>query len=279
MQSTPLPLLQPDHLSVRVNDAEQMHRLFTGVFALPAAWPFQSLAFAKFSWVSVGNTNIEFWQASSNADLPLDSNPLMPFVHGMAVDCVDTEQTVAALTEIGFSCTPAKSFGTPDAEGRQVNACTKSQLLDVSTPMCQVFLCHWHREGLIFPWKEKLSTAERRQREKLALSAVGGGLLGIEGLAEIRMSVPDLGHAALGWNRISRRMPVAGQYRWDIGAGIVLSMHEGAEHMMTSLLFRVRSLVQARRALEERGLLGKHTMDAVAILPEAVAGLDFRLIQ
>ena len=26
MQTTPLPLLQPDHLSVRVNDAEQMHR-------------------------------------------------------------------------------------------------------------------------------------------------------------------------------------------------------------------------------------------------------------
>jgi hypothetical protein len=49
------------------------------------------------------------------------------------------------------------------------------------------------------------------------------------------MSAPDLGHAAPGWNRISRRMPVAGQYRWDIGAGIALSMHEGAEHMMTSL--------------------------------------------
>lgn len=115
MQTTPLPLLQPDHLSVRVNDAEQMHRLFTEVFALPAAWPFQSLAFAKFSWVSVGNANVEFWQASSNADLPLDGNPLMPLVHGMEMDCVDTEQTVAELTAIGFSCTPAKSFGTPDA--------------------------------------------------------------------------------------------------------------------------------------------------------------------
>lgn len=279
MQSSLLPLLQPDHLSVRVNDAEQVHRLFAEVFALPVAWPLQSLTFAKFSWVSVGNTNIEFWQSSSNADLPLDGKPLAPFVHGMAVDCDHTEQTVTALAEIGFACTPAKTFGSTDSEGRQVNACTKSQLLDVSGPKCQVFLCHWHREGLIFPWKENLSAAERRQGEKRALAAVAGGTLGIQGLAEIQMSVPDAVSAALGWDRISRRMSATGEYRWDLGDGIVLSMHEGEEHMMTSLLFRVRSLEQAKRALAERGLLGEHTMDAVAILPKAVAGLDFRLIQ
>lgn len=278
MQSSYLPLLQPDHLSVRVNDAEKLHHLFDKVLALPIAWPLQSLAFAKFSWVSVGNTNIEFWQASNNSDIPLDGKPLIPFVHGIAVDCDGVAQTVAELTDIGFACTPAKTFGTSDADGMQVDACTKAQLLEVSAPMCQVFLCHWHREGLIFPWKEKLSTAERRRKEKQALSASSGGTLGILGLAEIRMSVPDIEHAARGWDLASRRMSER-DHCWDLGDRIILSMHVGSSHMMTSLLFRVHSLEKAKNALKERGLLGEHTMDEVRILPDAVDGLDFRFIQ
>lgn len=278
MRSSYLPLLQPDHLSVRVNDAEKVHRLFVEVLALPVAWPLQSLAFAKFSWVSVGNTNIEFWQASSNSDLPLDGKPLVPFVHGIAVDCDDVAQTVAELTDIGFACTPAKSFGTPGADGKQVDACSKAQLLDVSAPLCQVFLCHWHREGLIFPWKEKLNTAERRKGEKQDLSASGGGALGILGLAEIRMSVPNINQAARGWDLVSRRM-AEGNHCWDLGDGIILSMHAGPTHMMTSLLFRVRSLEKTKDSLTQRGLLGEHTMDEVRIVPDAVDGLDFRFIQ
>lgn len=278
MEITYLPLLQPDHLSVRVNDAQKLHCLFTEVLGLPVSWPLECLTFATFSWVSVGNTNIEFWQASNNSDLPLDGKPLIPFVHGMAVDCDNVAQTVAQLGDIGFACTPAKTFGTSVADGLQVDACTKAQLLEISAPMCQVFLCHWHREGLIFPWKEKLSTAERRINEKRAFSASGGGTLGILGLAEIRMCVPDIQRAARGWDLASRRMAKGG-YFWDLGNSIVLSMHEGASHMMTTLLFRVDSLEKAKDALRERGLLGEHTADEAQILPEAVDGLDFRLIQ
>jgi hypothetical protein len=273
-----LPLLQPDHLAVRVNDAQKLHRLFTEVLGLPISWPLQCLTFATFSWVSVGNINIEFWQASNNSDLPLDGKPLIPFVHGMAVDCDRITQTVAQLSDIGFACSPAKTFGTSDADGLQVDACTKAQLLEISAPMCQVFLCHWHREGLIFPWKEKLSTAERRVNEKRAFSASGGGILGILGLAEIRMRVPDIQHASHGWDLASRRMAKEG-YFWDLGNSIVLSMHEGPSHMMTTLLFRVNSLEKAKDALYERGLLGEHTTDEAQILPEAVDSLDFRLVQ
>jgi hypothetical protein len=196
----------------------------------------------------------------------------------MAVDCDSVVQTVAQLSDIGFACSPAKTFGSFDADGMQVDACTKAQLLQISAPLCQIFLCHWHREGLIFPWKEKLSTAERRRNEKRAFSASGGGILGILGLAEIRMSVPDIQHAARGWDLASRRMAKGG-YFWDLGNSIVLSIHEGPSHMMTSLVFRVHSLEKAKKTLNERGLLGEHTTDEAQILPDAVEGLDFRLVR
>ena len=278
MQSSFLPLLQPDHLSVRVNNASQIHLLFAEVLALPVAWPLQSISYATFSWVSVGNTNIEFWQASSNNDLPLEGKPFIPFVHGIAVDCNGVAKTVAQLRAVGFECAPAKTFGTSDAEGMRVDACTKAQLLEISAPMCQVLLCHWHPQGLIFPWKEKLSAAERRRREKQALSASGGGALGVLGLAEIRMSVPDIEHAARGWDLVYRRRAEC-DHCWDLGDNIVLSIHKGPSQMMTSLLFRVRSLEKARDALKERGLLGDHTVDELRLLPEAVEGLDFRFIE
>ena len=257
-------LMQPDHLSVRVNDAEKLHRQFAEVLGLPVSWPLECIAFAKFSWIGVGNTNNEFWQASNNSDLPLDGESFTPFVHGMAIDCKSVPQTVATLRDIGFACTPAKTFGTSDTDGKQVDACTKAQLLEISSTMCQVFLCHWHHEGLIFPWKEKLSTAERRRNEKRDFSASGGGTLGLLGLAEIRMSVPDIEHAARGW---------------DLGEKMMLTMHEGPSQMMNCLLFRVNSLEKAKEAMEERGLLGDHTLDELRLLPEAVEGLDFRLIE
>ncbi len=102
--------------------------------------------------------------------------------------------------------------------------------------------------------------------------------MGILGLAEIRMRVPDIQRTARGWDLASRRMAKGG-YFWDLGNSIVLSMHEGASHMMTALLFRVQSLEKAKDALNERGLLGEHTTDEAQILPEAVEGLDFRLVQ
>jgi hypothetical protein len=271
-------LRQPDHLSVRVNDAEKLHRLFADVLGLPVSWPLESIAFARFSWVSVGNSNIEFWQASNNSDLPLNGKPLIPFVHGIAVDCDDVAKTVEQLSGIGFACTQAKSFGTSSAEGVQVDACTKAQLLEISAPKCQVFLCHWHREGLIFPWKEKLSTAERRRNEKRALSASGGGALGILGLAEIRMSVPDIEHAARGWDLVYRRIAGRG-HSWDLGDKMMLSLHAGPLQMVTSLMFRVHSFEKANDALKERGLLVEHTENEAQILPDAVEGLDFRLIR
>jgi len=273
-----LPLLQPDHLSVRVNDAEKLHRLFAEVLRLPISWPLQSIAFAKFSWVSVGNTNIEFWQASNNSDLPLEGKPLIPYVHGIAVDCDDVAKTVEQLRRIGFACTPAKSFGTSGADGVQLNACTKAQLLEISAPKCQVFLCHWHPEGLIFPWKEKLGATERRRREKQALSESGGGALGISGLAEIRMSVPDIEHAARGWDRVYRRI-TGRDHCWDLGNKMMLSLHAGSLQMVTSLMFRVHSFEKANDALKERGLLGEHTENEAQILPDAVDGLDFRLVR
>jgi len=56
-------------------------------------------------------------------------------------------------------------------------------------------------------------------------------------------------------------------------------MHEGPSRMMTTLMFSVHSLEKAKDALNERGLLGEHTADEAQILPEAVDGLDFRLVR
>lgn len=85
-------------------------------------------------------------------------------------------------------------------------------------------------------------------------------------------------HAARGWDLVYRRMAEC-DHCWDLGDNIVLSMHAGPSQRMHSLLFRVHSLEKAKDVLKKRGLLGKHTVDELRLLPEAVEGLDFRFIE
>jgi hypothetical protein len=260
-----------DHIMVRVEKVEPLLILFSEIFGLPVSWPLQRKEFANYAWVTLGNTNLEFWAAANNTDLPSDQ--ILPFFSGFALDPPDLGASIALLEECGITCKPPRPFLTKNQQGEQVTNFTNSVILDVSNSVCCVFFCKWGAGGTIFPWPEKLATPERQLREQQQFDQCGGGPLGVIRLAEVTIATPDMSHTRQQWQAITGQSSDA----FDLGRGIILTVHAGETVRITSIVLAVKSLAVARAYLASHSMLGDDSSDGVLISASACSNLCIRL--
>lgn len=280
--SSSIPSLgAPDHISLSVQDAHVLHTFFTKSLGLPCAWPRQVLPNAKFSWVSAGNLTLEIWEnAQPNAQAP--SN----FIQGLALDSQNTTQSVVELKANHFRATDAKTFATKNEKGQAVPACYKSNLLDISAKHAPVFICEWNPGGLIFPWKEQLSSAARRFKEQNQLAAIEGGPLGIQGVCEIGLGAVELDKAVSNWEKVygSAQIgmsPTEANYCFSLGNQIDLVLRKSTVSQFQFITFKVQSLDKVRESLKLNSLLGAEGIGAghkeyICLHTDSSAQLEFR---
>jgi len=269
----PPPYRSIDHIMLRLGAAEPLFDLFSRVFELPVAWPLQHAAFATYGWVHLGNTDLEFWAAASNADLPPHAQP--PLVHGFALEPAGPlPQAMAHTTALGIQCKSPRPAQTTNSQGEVVTNFTNSVLLDLSATGCCVFLCEWDPQGSIYPWDEAATPAQRRAQHRQALQERGGGPLGLIGLQTVHMGTPDLPAHRRHWQALSGSLP--GQ-ALTIAPGVGLELFSAEQLYIASLTFRVHSLAAARAFLGGRHLLQAGTTEDMLSL--ACEGLPIRLVQ
>lgn len=254
---------------VRLLDIEPLLSLFGTILDLPISWPKQTSSFATFAWIHVGNTDLEFWAAKSNADLPPGSQP--PVIHGFALDPIDLTTSIADLARDGIQCKPPRAYQTQDASGLQVTNFTSSVVLDLSSESCCIFFCAWEPEGTIFPWAERLTAAGRRSRDQRELLKRKGGSLGLVGLSEIELSTATRAAEVEKWRTLtgSQGSPMA------LTSDINLRLVSGTHRAIQSLTFEVRSLEVAKTFLMSKNLLGTSSADELTLATHATCGLKF----
>lgn len=273
----PLPPKMPayqsiDHVMLRLTAAEPLFDLFSRVLGLPVAWPLQYSAFATYGWVHAGNTDLEFWAAASNCDLPAHAPP--PLIHGFALEpAVPLPQAMEHAAARGIHCKPARPFQSATARGEVVTNFTNSVLLDLSGPGCCVFFCEWNPRATIYPWDETATPAQRRAQHRSTLQETDGGPLGLIGLRTICMGTPDLEVHRRHWQALSGSPP--GQPIM-LTSGISLELRPTEHLLIESLSFSVRSLPVARAFLSSRQLLTIDTGDELSV---ACGDLDIRLVE
>lgn len=261
-----------DHIMLRLPAAEPLFDLFSSVFELPVAWPLQRAGFATYGWVHVGNTDLEFWAATDNSDLP--SHAPAPLVHGFALEpALPLSLALASANASGIATQPARSYQSLNAAGEVVTNFTNAALLDVSAPSCCVFFCEWDPGAAIYPWDEALTPAQRRARHRRALRDCGGGPLGLIGLNAMRMETPDLAEHRCHWEALAG--PAHGE-AIALTPEISLELVPGDHLRIQSLSFSVRSLAQARGFLASRQLLAGDTGNVLSV---DCAGLNIRLVE
>lgn len=260
-----------DHIMVRVREAEPFIRLFADIFALPVSWPLQRKEFATYAWITLGNTNLEFWAAADNTDLPVEQ--CLPLFSGLALNPPELGASIALLEERGITCKPPRPFITRNQEGKQVTNFTNSVILDVSNLACCVFFCKWGPDGTIFPWSERLTPEERQLREQRQFDQCGGGPIGVVRLAEVTISTPEMSKTRLQWQAITGQTSDT----FDLGRRIALNLHVGETVQITSIVLAVKSLAVARAYLVSHAILGEDSPDEISIGENACSGLCIRL--
>jgi hypothetical protein len=260
-----------DHIMVRVEKAEPILTLFSETFGLPVSWPIQRKDFANYAWVTLGNTNLEFWAATNNADLSSEHN--LPLFSGFALDPPELGTSISILEDRGITCRPPRPFLTKNQQGEQVTNFTNSVIMDVSSSDCCVFFCKWEPDGTILPWPERLTTEERQCREQRQLDQCGGGPLGVIRLAEVAIATPDISKTRQQWQAITGQSSDA----FDLGRGITLTLHAGKTVQITSIVLAVRSLSVARVYLASHSMLGADSNDEVLISANPCSNLSIRL--
>jgi hypothetical protein len=270
--SMDFPLIQSvDHIMVRASAAEPLYDFFSSTLGLPVAWPLQHSEFATFGWVTVGNTNLEFWAARNNSDLP--SATELPLFHGFALGPANLLNSISTLAERGIACKSPRPFVTKRLDGEDVVNFTNSVVLDVSSESCCVFFCDWCADGTIYPWHEKLTASERQQREQAQLLACSGGRLGITGLIEIQIETPKDGASRSAWQAIAQQQGEIIR----LTDSVRLRFVHGPQYKIAALVLGVRSFNKARDYLAQESLLESECASELTLLKEATGGLTFRI--
>lgn len=261
-----------DHVLVRVKNAPLMMDLFATKLGLPVSWPLQSNDFATYGWVTLGNTNLEFWAASNNSDLPSDD--VLPLFHGLALEPDNLPESIQMLLGRGIKCKAPRPYITQTPDGRDVTNFTNSVVLDLSSPLVCIFFCEWGLDGTIFPWHEKLTTTQQKLKQQQLLSACDGGKLGITGLVAVEMLCTQIDETKAKWLALTGRSatPIT-------QGGIELRLQAGNVDRIESIVIGVRSLATTRDVLSEAGLLGACTGNKVSMSPTACPGLHFCFCQ
>ena len=262
-----------DHVLVRVISAQVMMDIFATTLGLPVSWPLQTNDVATYGWVTLGNTNLEFWAATNNSDLPGEA--VLPLFHGLALEPHNLADSIKMLGDRGIKCKAPRPYVTQTADGRDVTNFTNSVVLDVSSPLVCIFFCEWGLEGTIFPWKEQLTTTQRKSKEQQQLSACGGGKLGITGLVEVEIICTRVEETKALWLAMTGNASSA-PFTQD---GIELSFCAGNEDKIESVVIGVRSLATARGELAEARLLGESHGNEISLSKKACSGLHFRFRQ
>lgn len=262
-----------DHVMIRLISVDQLFSLFSNVLGLPVSWPLQRSSFATFGWINVGNTDLELWAAASNSDLPYDCQP--PLFHGFALDPVELSSNISKLAELGIACKTPRPYQTTNEHGLTVTNFTNSVVLDLSSETCCIFFCDWDKNGSIFPWKERLTSVERRARDQDAFEQCKGGALGIVGLSQIELCLQNLSDATTKWCAMtgSDSMPIA------LIDETILELSAGKHNVIQSLTFEVRSLAVAKAFLADKDLLEVVTESELVLALTATGGLRFRFVE
>lgn len=118
-----------------------------------------------------------------------------------------------------------------------------------------------------------------RAAGRVALSACGGGVLGVEGVKEVIVGATDLPAEEERWKRLFDPTPLAADGTWQLGTGPAIRLVADREDRLQALVLKVTSLEKAKAFLRQRGMLGTVSPGEVAIEPREIHALDVRLVE
>lgn len=249
-----------DHVATMSDNPQDLFKTMTETFGLPLAWPYAEYPGFETAGVQAGNVNLEL----------LHFGPLEPkaapeaFFWGVVIEPYPLAESVPELEKLGAE--PQKPEvqmgmfnGKPVKEWTNVTlkALSPSQdytvYLNVYEPAVKAKL-----EGKKITWPQ--------------------GPFGIVETSEIVIMSKDAKALKETWAKAF----APNKFEDDtmaIGTGPAITIEQGSNDVIASLVFKVQSLSKAKSALEKAGILGKTSATVLNVNPEKVQGLNIVMVQ
>ena len=132
----------------------------------------------------------------------------------------------------------------------------------------QVFVVEFHPQ---------IRAAVDPGRMQRLLNDAGGGRIGLTGVRELVIGVPDIEREIERWQALLEPAPTLGDRHWQLPSGPAIRL-ESSSGLCGRLICEVKDIDAAAAFLREQELLGNSTDDELHIAPAALAGLDLRLV-
>jgi hypothetical protein len=253
-----------DHFYAESDQAHSLFTFFKDTFQLPENWPFRDAGTHTSGGLWLGNVVLEFLSAHGG------DKPVKTEFRGIGFEPTrGADETAAELTKRDIAHAEVKNRMRQGADGQTRVVWSLLHLKDFRPIEAEVFFVDY---------KYRKSVAARYQALDDELTARNRGPLGIVGVAEITVGVQDLGEARSKWSALLAPSPQISDDAFVFDSGPRIRLVQAESPGIQGIVLKVRSLDQAAKFLEERGLLAKDEAGHIAISPRAIEGLTIRLL-
>lgn len=249
-----------DHVAVSSEAPEELFNTLSGPLGLPVAWPYTEYPGYSTGGVQAGNVNIEALHFGE----PAQTSTPGAMLFGIVLEPYPLEESVPELKERGAE--PGKEEPqTMEVNGEKVTLWTNVTLKALCGPEYTVYLCEYSPE------------AKKRLEGNKATGPLGP--LGIMSVEKIIITSKNPKELQDEWSKAMAPDKMSSDGTMNIGTGPAIEVTEGEKEEISSLVFNVKSLSEAKSALEKAGLLGKDSGSSLTIDPSKVQGLDLVFVQ
>ncbi|HXW59195.1 MAG TPA: hypothetical protein VEJ23_06920 [Solirubrobacteraceae bacterium] len=301
-----------DHVVVYVSDPQILFRALTERLGLPAGTPVTRLPGFRSGLVVLGNVFLEVIRPAPGrrVGVPLDQG-----VFGLGLEPEPLETAIAELDRRSIPHTmPFADPTSPPSGGAfgfdptsvppytvvMIGGLLGDQVLARSAARTPVAVARWSTRMLVRFWGNRVGdrmfqritltpsvfitefhpqirAAVDPDRMRGLLHDAGGGRIGLTGVRELVIGVPNVEGEIERWQALLEPAPALGVGHWQLPSGPAIRL-QSSPGLSQRLICEISSIDAAAAFLREQELLGDSTDDELQIAPAALAGLDIRLV-
>jgi hypothetical protein len=111
------------------------------------------------------------------------------------------------------------------------------------------------------------------------LQRISGGLIGLQGVQEIVLTVSNYDDKVARWEYLFSPIPPVEPGCWHLGEGPAIRLIPDEQDQIQTIVLKVKSLENAEERLAQHNLLGITSDSWVSIAASKIHNLDIRLIE
>lgn len=261
------PLIrQIDHVLIASPEGKKLFSLLADTFQLPVAWPWAYYGTFASGGISMGNVNLEIFQSSTRETRETHGTPAR--ILGFALDPEPLRTTLPALDARGITHGKPVPFRSRQPDGSNAIRWTTVSLPFVSSEAVNIFLCEYTHD-----------VPSRRRVLHNQLQTRSGGPLTLLQVREVVYGTPQPQRLQERWQTLLKPLTTSATGAWTIGSGPALRVVAADRDGIRGMEIQVRSLPEARRVLQQQGLLGAEEPGRLTLAGPAVDGLNLTLVE